>query len=405
MVTRNELSGSFWPSDQQTLLLRAALWKGDRSANAWLRLRPSFDLDRLEPSSYVLLPLMYQQLEQLGLENQLLPKLRGIYRRTWYLNQLRLDRLKPALEAVHESDVDPLVVSSWELPICYYRDLGLRAVPELSLLVRPASVGRASQALSEAGWTGPVEPSESFLRSRPYARFEGANGATCLISWRLFHEFVDPARGREPEDLWEPSIDFSLGGVAARALCPTDELLNVCVSGARTSSWPTITWIVDAMAVLRASGSAIDWARFVLQARQLRATLRVLDAASFLRHELDAEVPSNVLEELGETPARRRDLLAHRTAASHWPLLGVPPEILTRFLRLTADEGVAGALARLPTFLRDEWGLDRRSQIPFSAAQKGMARLTARRAARRAETARIRASGQRHPNESAKVTE
>jgi Uncharacterised nucleotidyltransferase len=404
MLRRNELSGSFWPSDRQKLLLRAALWEGDRSAKSRLRLRPSFDLDTLEPSSYVLLPLIYQQLERLGSEDQLLPKLRGIYRRTWYLNQLRLDRLKPALEAVHETDVDPLVVSSWEFPICYYRDLGLRAVPELSLLVRPACVGHASRALSEAGWTGPMEPSESFLRSTHCARFEGASGAACLVYWRLFHEFVDPARAREPEDLWEQSIDFSLGGVAARALCPTDELLNVCVSGARTTTWPTITWIVDAMAVLRASGSAIDWARFVLQARRLRATLRVLDAASFLRHELDAQVPSHVLEELGETPARRRDLLAHRTAATRWPLLGVPPEILTRFLRLTADEGVARTLARLPTFLRDEWGLDRRSQIPVSAAQKGMARIAARRAARRAETVRV-TSGQRHPNESTKVTE
>jgi hypothetical protein len=405
MVKRNELYGSFWPSDRQKLLLRAGLLEGERSASAWRLLRPSFDLDKLESSSYVLLPLVYRQLDQHGIEDPLLPKLRGIYRRTWYVNQLRLDRVKPALKAVHDSDVDPLVVGSWEFPICYYRDLGLRAVPELNLLVRPAHVGRASRALSEAGWTGPVEPSESFLRSRHCARFEGANGAACLISWRLFHEFEDPARGREPEDLWEQSIDFTLGGASARALCPTDELLNVCVSGARTTTWPTITWIVDAMAVLRAWGSAIDWARFVLQARRLRATLRVLDAASFLRHELDAQVPSHVLEELGETPARRRDLLAHRTAARRWPLLGVPPEILTRFLRLTADESVARTLAHFPTFLRDEWGLDRHSQIPFSAAQKGLARIAARRAARRVKAVRVRASGQRHPSESTRVTE
>jgi Uncharacterised nucleotidyltransferase len=405
MGTRNELCGSFWPSERQKLLLRAALGEGDRSANAWLRLRPSFDLDRLESSSYVLLPLLYEQLNKLGIEDQLLPKLRGICRRTWYLNQLHLDRLKPALERVGKSDVDALVVGSWEFPICYYRDLGLRAVSELNLLVRPPSVGRAARALREAGWTGPMETSESFLRSRHCVRFEGVNGAACVLSWRLFHEFVDPARGREPEDLWEPSIVFSLGGVEARALCPTDELLNVCVSGARASSWPTITWLVDAMAVLRASDSAIDWARFVRQARRLHTTSRALDATSFLRQELGAPIPSHVLEELQETPVRRRERLAHRAAAARWPLLGVPPETLPRFLRLTAAESVSQALAHLPVFLRDEWGLERRSQVPFTAAKKALARLAARRTARGAETVRSRVSPQPEPDEGANLTE
>jgi Uncharacterised nucleotidyltransferase len=379
--------------------------EGEGSASAWRRLRPSFDLDRLDPSSYVLLPLVYRQLDQLGIEDTLLPKLRGIYRRTWYLNQLRLDRFKRLLSVVQGAGVDQLVVSSFELPLRYYGDLGLRSVPELHLLVRPECLGRVARALVEAGWSGPTEPSESFLRSSPYARFQGPEGDVCLLYWRLFPEFSDPGRGREPEDLWEGSIGFSLGGLAARGLCPTDELLNVCLSGARMSSWPVITWVPDAIAILRAPDSAIDWARFVLQARRLGAGLRVLDATSFLRQELDAPVPSDVFEELQALPARRRDLLAHRTAARRWPLLGAPPEVLTRFLRLTADEGVARSLARFPAFLRDEWGLERRSQVPFSAAQKGLARIAGRRAASRAESERVRAVGQPPPNAGAKSTE
>ncbi|HEX6490683.1 MAG TPA: nucleotidyltransferase family protein [Gaiellaceae bacterium] len=397
-------AGSFWPSGQQQLLLEAALSKGERGASAWRQLRPSFDLDALEPASYVLLPLLYRQLERLEPEEPLLPRLRGLYRRNWYLNQLLLDRLKPGLEAVREAGVDALVVSSWELPVRYYGDLGLRRVPELQLLVSTESVGSTFAALARAGWSGPAKAPGTFLRSRPYARFEGENGVTCLVYWRLFHEFFDPARGREPEDLWLASSEFSLGGVSARSLGPADELLQICATGARTTSWPTITWIPDAIAVLRAPESAIDWARFIRQGRRLRATLRLLDALAFLSHELAAPVPAQVLEELRGTPVLARERLAHRTAAARWPLLGQAPEILTRFLVLTAEESIPRALAHGPGFLREEWGLDRWTQLPFAALQRGRAGVAGRRVARRADQASRR--DLRHPgDEQAKLAQ
>jgi hypothetical protein len=403
VTTKNNLAGSFWPSDRQKLLLDAALLDGERSASAWRVLRPSFDLDKVEPASYPLLPLVYRQLDRLGIEDPLLPRLRGIYRRTWYMNQLLLDRLTDALKAVQAFDGDPLVVSSWELPAYYYGDLGLRAVAGLHLLVRPERVECAARALIEAGWAGPPAQSKSFLRSRHYALFNKPNGDVCVLYWRLFHEFSDPERGLEPEDLWEAAIDFPLGGVAARALNPADELLDLCISGARKSNWANLRWVADAIAVLGARDPEVDWERFVLQARRLRATLRIRDATSFLRQELDAPVPTAVLEELRDMPIHRRELLAHRAAGARWGVLGAPPEILTRFLRVTANESVPRALADFPTFLRDEWGLDRRSQVPLMAARKVTARLAGTGAARRAE-ARPPGSRQPHPNERA-VTE
>lgn len=401
----NELAGSFWPNDRQKLLLRAALMEGDASADAWRRVRPTFDLDDPEHASQGLLPLVYRQLDRLGIDDPGLPKLRGIYRRTWYTNQLLLDRLKSTLEAVRAGEGDPLVVSSWELPLRYYGDLGLRQVTALHLLVPPDRVARAARALSDQGWAGPVEPSASFVQSRHYARYEDANGDRCLLYWRLFHEFSDPRRGVEPEDLWEHPIDLELGGVPARALSPTDELLNVCVSGARLRRWPSVTWVADAIVVLRAPDSSIDWQRLVRQARRLRATLRVHDALSFLGQELDAPVPANVLDELREERTPRREVLAHRTAVMRLGPLGAVPDTLTRFLRLTADVSAPRALAGLPTFLRDEWGLERRSHVPFAILRKGAAKIAEAlrplgRARRRSDaSARQRGHAQPTPKE------
>jgi hypothetical protein len=388
----NAPAGSFWPDDRQKLLLRAALMQGDASADAWRSVRPALDLDDPEHASQGLLPLVYRQLDRLGIDDPGLPKLRGIYRRTWYMNQLLLDRLKGTLEAVQAGGGDPLVVSSWELPLHYYGDLGLRAVAALHLLVRPDSVARAARVLADQGWTGPAEASASFVQSRHYARYEHANGDRCLLYWRLFHEFSDPRRGVEPENLWEHPIDLELRGVAARALSPTDELLNVCVSGARLRRWPSVTWVADAMTVLGAPDSSIDWQRVLRQARRLRATLRVHDALSFLGQELDAPVPAYVLDELREEHTPRREVFAHRTAATRLGPLGGVPDTLTRFLRLTADESVPRALVGLPTFLRDEWGLERRSQVPVAILRKGVAKTAEAVRLGRAEQRRADAS-------------
>jgi len=374
--------------------------EGDESADAWRRVRPALDLDDPEHASQALLPLVYRQLDRLGIDDPGLPKLRGIYRRTWYMNQLLLDRLKGTLEAVKAGEGDPLVVSSWELPVRYYGDLGLRSVAALHLLVRPDRVARAARALVDQGWTGPVEPSASFVRSRHYARYEGANGDRCLLYWRLFHEFSDPGRGVEPEDLWEHPIDLELRGVPSRALSPTDELLNVCVGGARMSRWPSVTWVADAIVVLHAPDSAIDWKRLVRQAGRLRATLRVHDALAFLRQELDAPVPAHVLDELRGAPTSRREVLAHRAAVTRLGPLGATPDTLTRFLRLTADVSVPRALAGLPTFLRDEWGLERRSQVPFAVLRKVAAKIAgAARALGRADQRRPDVQGRLRAHE------
>jgi hypothetical protein len=280
---------------------------------------------------------------------------------------------------------EPLVVSSWELPLRYYGDLGLRQVAATHLLTRPEDVSASAAALADDGWRGPQHPSDAFLRSKHSALYGRSNGDLCVLYWRLFHEFSDADHGREAQDLWESTIELDLRGLCARALNPADELLNILVSGARPRMPTSVIWIADALAVLRAADAELAWERVVEQAKRLHAAQRAGEAARFLQRELGAPIPADVIDELRQTPTTRRERLAHRASAGRLGMLGRTPETVTRFLRLTADRSILRALAELPTFLRDEWGLERRSQTPTVAIRKTAARLAgpARRAGRR----------------------
>jgi hypothetical protein len=304
-VNEPGVGGSFWPSERQKLLLRTATAGGEASLEAWRQLRPQLELDRLELGSFPVLPLVHRQLERLGVDDPEMSRLGGIRRRTWAMNQLELDRVTPALRSLDE----PIVVGGWQFPAHYYGgDFGLRPVEGLEVLGRFAL------------------------------------------------EFSTPDREPELE-----TFEITLGETKARALAPTDELVRVCLAGARTSDPPNILWLADALAVLE---SPIDWDRLVRHALRLRAMLRLRDALLYLRRELGADVPEEAIRELEAHPPRRREALAHARAGRS------PRVVAPRFLHVTADRPLPAALLALPTFLRDELGLKRRAQVPIEIVRR-----------------------------------
>jgi putative nucleotidyltransferase-like protein len=364
-VKEQGLEGSFWPSERQKLLLRTAFAGGEASAAAWRSLRPRPDLDRLELGSFPLLPLVQRQLERLGVEDPYMPRLAGIRRRTWYLNQLQLDALAPALRVLVDAGAEPVVVGGWQYPAHYYDgDFGLRPVEGLEVLVRQGRTDVCAHTLEAHGFVS------SPGAAGGAACLVGPNGHTCTLQDRVAREFSVPERGIDFEDPWDETIEISLGETRTRVLAPSDELVRLCLAGARATVPPNVLWLADALAVLQASGDALDWERVARHALRLRAMLRLRDALVYLRRELDAAVPEAVVSELEATPPRPRELLAHKKAGrSRWP------STATRFLHVTSDRPLPAALVELPAFLRDELGLKRRGQVPLEVARRAATRI------------------------------
>jgi Uncharacterised nucleotidyltransferase len=359
-----DLVGSFWPSRQQKLLLRAALNTDESAARAWRELRPQFDLDRLEPGSFPLLPLLHRRLERLGIDDPYIPRLAGISRRTWYLNQLRLNALARALGVLEEVAAEPIVVCGWEIPAHYYGgDFSLRPVDALNVLVRSDRIDASVRVLAEAGWiAGRRAPGGQM-------RLVNTAGCICIVDTRVAREFSVPERGIEVADVWAETIDISLGNIRARALSPSDELLRVCVHGARASAFPNVVWLADALAVLRADETAVDWQRILRQTLRLRAMLRLRDALVYLRRELNTAVPDSLIQELEATPPRWRETLAHKQAGRSARL------VAARFLQVTSDRTLPLAATAAATFLRDELGLKRRTDVPLEVARRAAMRV------------------------------
>lgn len=380
MATRTGLVGSFWPSAQQELLLRAALLDEERSVQAWRSLEPTMDIQRLERGSVVLLPLLYEKLQERGSTEAFVPRLKGVYRQVWYRNQLGLDALQDLLSSLRDAGVETVVLGEGALITRYYRRPGVRPLDRPSVLVRPERAAAALDALAQSGWD--VSPRGSG-RSRQVERALAQRRQACAVYRRVLTE-LESSTDSGGARFWDAARATEVRGVPTSTLDTTHEFLWTCVAGARTGSASRVQWIADAFTILQVAGSEINWSKLVAEAVTVRTTPRLRDALVYLKAALDAPIPEAALRELETTPSTRRERFAHRIAGHGGTLLGNLPAAVAGHVVATRDEGLLRAALTLPRALRREWGLDHVGQLPAAAARRGVAAVAAARARRHA---------------------
>lgn len=370
-MNRRYARRSNWPTPRQLLILRAITSEDAQAAAVWQELKPQLELERLELGSFELMPLLYRRLRDVAPADPVLGKLAGVYRKTWYTNQLELSRVTPALGALVEAQTKPLVVNGWEFVLAYNGDRGARSVAGLEVLIPPQRVSEAEKALAAAGWLPDVGRASRLPQRLSSKRFV-REGTTCVVHRELFEDFP-AAVGSLLPSLWESATPLTVDGVQAAMLGSADEFLNICLRGARARNWPNVRWLADALQV--AGAADMDWQRVVQQARLLRATLRLRSALRQLSDWLSDPDLSDVLSELEAAPSNRRERLANALDARRGGALGLAPESLTRYLRATAGESTLHAAAGLASFLRDEWALRHRRHVPVVVVAKTGARI------------------------------
>lgn len=366
---RPKRDAKFWPDEQQGLLLRAALLPAREALAAWRELRPHLDVERLDSGSRRLLPLLALGLRRHGVDDPRLAPMERLYAQTSLRNALLFERARAILAGLATAGLPTIVLKGVPLVLRYYRDPGLRPMADVDVLVRCGDVAPALEVLGRLGFR-PSRPVTSGFVTVKHAVACAGPGGTCDLHWRVFEEPCPPAAD---EELWAAARPLLVAGAASLALDPADELLHVCVHGAKWSPTPPIRWVADAMLILRSA--PIDWARVVAQARRRRFVLRIRGALAYLRHALEAPVPAEVLASLGRlpvSPLERLDGWAYG-GNRRGTLLGELPIYVTNYLRSHGSREVATLLG-FPRYLGQAWGVE---------SAGGMAGGALRRAARR----------------------
>lgn len=299
-------SFSCFPSPTQTLVLKAALLHDERALEAWHTWTARVDIltDPIDGGSFRLLPLVYRNLTSLGADDASLARLRGIHRRTWCENQVRLRSLAHLLSRFQEAGIATLVLKGAALALRYYDDVGLRPMDDVDILVPWARVQESIDLLYRLGWREKPHRdirrvTRALLDVRHSWSFENKDGENVDLHWHALATSCFPGAD---DAFWHDAEPLLVNGVPTLTLNPTDALLHVCVHGSRWNALPPIRWVSDAWMILQVSSNRIVWQRLLDLAEWLGATLPLRDSLGYLANTFEAPIPPEVVEQLGSAP-------------------------------------------------------------------------------------------------------
>jgi Uncharacterised nucleotidyltransferase len=309
ILNYQQLIGVYQLNREQKLLLQACMLEGGVALAAWQEWKESVDIEVLDAPSNAVLCQLYQNLSANCVRDEHMGRLKGIYKRNWYHNQLLLKKVQSILQAFQQAQIPLIVLGDLAIVTVYCENLGQIAVNELNFLVHPSAGKKAIAILAQLGWIQ-MNPANSVINEWDlHLEFEDKSGMYLSLQGHLFwaipQEYTD-------KELWDGTLLYSLGNVDALMLCPTDLFLHLSMRTFYRGRNSTVNLLVNAMLILQQPELKIDWIKLITQAQKYRAILPLKNILVLLRQLFEPSIPDWVLPALNQMPMARQELIKYQ---------------------------------------------------------------------------------------------
>jgi len=371
--------GGCWPTRLQELLLKAALFRGDAALSAWKEWISSVDIEILDWGSYRLLPLLYHNLNELGIKDPVMKRLKGVYRYTWFKNQMLFTEMSRLLQSFSDAGIKTMALKGPALVLLHYGDYGLRPMDDFDVLVPTEKATDAIDLLRKHDFVPTKEEApETILPKRHSTPFRNPAQLSMDLHW---HIFEDPVSETDDSDFWNAAVPVTFKGVATCALNPTDQLFHAFIHGIRWNAAPPFRWIADVMTVLKTSADEVDWNRLLAKAKEHREVLTVGNGLDYLQKTMGAPVPGKVLQALRNTPVSRREAVLYDVQTRPYNKYGMNRfahirEEYRKYLHAEVGESFKDKLLSFPDFIKEFWQIENYWMIPLCAVKKSFGRIS-----------------------------
>jgi hypothetical protein len=354
------------PTPEQELLLRAAVADDDDAFAAWRRWKTVADPAEPQGTDFQILPLISRRLARWDPEDPHLGRLKGLHRWVWAQNQLLLDLGSEVIADLEREGIETVVLKGGALGLHTYPDLGARPMDDFDVLVRRDAALDAIAAIRRR-----LEPHEGFPDPERRVPVHHSTAFVDADDRRIDLHWYTLWQSAPEDDLWEAAVPFEVVGVRTKALCPADQLLQICVHGAVWHPIPILRWVPDAVLVLR-SRAELDWDRLVDQAVKREVTATLADALGYLRSAFQAPVPEAVLGRLRAVPVSLAERAARRAVTRPLTVMGHLSVHWERYRRLRRLDPGAPKPPSFPAQLKTAWGFKTYREFGRYAARRSL---------------------------------
>ncbi len=221
-------------------------------------------------------------------------------RRTLVIRSLQMtSELFRLLDQFRSEEILALVVKGPVLSQRAYGDPAVRTYADLDLLVLQKDVRRATQCLLTLGFDATVSLAAIDAGRIPGQHFFSKDQPRLLVELHNDRTLRYFPRSIPIHAFFDRRVDVSLDGQPVSALSAEDELVLICVHGAK-HFWQRLQWIADVAALLSRRPS-MNWDRVLHCARETRSSAMLNAglqlAATLLQARLPDDMQSRVLSD------------------------------------------------------------------------------------------------------------
>jgi hypothetical protein len=259
------------PPEWQALLQCAAPYP-DSHHLANLLQRVHWPLFLALAEDHGLVPLLAEQMQHLDsslVSEDVRRTLRDTRRaHTVFTLQLTAELFR-VLQRFAEAGLEILVTKGPVLSVRCYGDPGLRQYGDLDVVVRDRDILRATQVMLGLAYEPRIPLTAIHARKMPGEYSFRKPGTHLLVEFHTERTFRYHPRPLQIENLFQRRACVTIDGRDVPALSLEDELILICVHGAK-HFWERLMWIAD-LAALISPRHAMDWDRVVTAAREVGA--------------------------------------------------------------------------------------------------------------------------------------
>ncbi|HEV7348080.1 nucleotidyltransferase family protein [Telluribacter sp.] len=293
----------------QLLLLKAAVFPAEKAAGYWQQWKACHQLtdsdllqdkeilsrifDPLDRGSHRLMPLVYRNLEKSG--DPIIKRMRGMYRHSWMRNQQHLYRIKEITRLLHEAGIETMLIKGLAMSLLYYRDLGVRYMNDIDLLVPFEKHEEALKVLLTSKLNLKIGAFDYYMKPYYHASHLYSEDGYDLD---LHHHLLMYNRNKTADvPFWQNSLSLDPEyGIPSSVLSPTHQLFHNLIHGNFPDFDSPMRWVADCYVIY--TQHAIDWEEVLQLAVDLRLVWPVREGLRLLTREFDLVLPEAVQHRL-----------------------------------------------------------------------------------------------------------
>ena len=342
--------GGCWPTKAQTLLLRASLLPKAHALEAWEAWKNAVPFDDIDSGSFRMLGQAFRHLRAFGINDSLLPRMQGVFRRFWMTNQLIIKRNAPILPLFKNNGIPVMLTKGAALCLAVYRDYGARPMEDLDLAVPRSHALAAMSLLEEHGWEPEVQHSKELPQTLHACHFRHPSNGIIDLHWQSFHL---PVPDSYESLVWQHAVLCDLDQQQVLTPGMSDLFLRSCEHGVRYNIVPPFRWLADCWKIWECADGKLDWHHIATGAHLTKSVLAVRATLQFLATHLDVKFPSEAFALLSQAPVawheRIESRLVQRPCRS---LLDKLPLDMAWHWRITAGQSLLQRVKSFPEYFR-----------------------------------------------------